>query len=355
MNLHSRFLTALLEYNANETGSHLDSFLRHVIGINNFDISAVSIRREYFEIDIFVSNTQSKQAVIIENKIAAGDQNNQLQRYHKEISSQGFHDINLVYLTPDGHEPSVQSVGELHFTPISYKSDILPWLTCCQRRAQDLPSLRESIAQYIRVVRKLTGKDIEGAYMSVLTDLCLEGNNLILLHDLHQAMKQAQIGLLRKLWKEIDETTGRMIPDLPTPSWTIVTLTSVDTAPFTSRPNIEDFVDRQSANLVLRFPLTDRTGIGIGADSGGTYFGVYCYKDYTEQRYHLLQRFGLQKALSNNWLWYHYTVNALCQKSPTKEQLTLLLRDSQRTQFVTELVFEFNRLVWERLKRGATE
>ena len=66
--------------------------------------------------------------------------------------------------------------------------EIIPWLERCQERAYDNPALRESVAQYIHLIRKLTGTDLKGAYMTASEELLLENNNLVLVHDLSEAM-----------------------------------------------------------------------------------------------------------------------------------------------------------------------
>ena len=352
VNLHSRFIAALLEWSADAPAGNLDDFLRRVLCISDFDHTIATIRREYLDIDILISNTSSKQAVVIENKILAEDQKEQLIKYHKALKSQGYCDIHLVYLTLDGRTPSSQSVGDLPYTPISYKDDLLPWLKCCQLRAQDSPYLRESIAQYIRIVKGLTGTDIEGAYMNDLIDLCLEDSNLVLVHDLDLAMKQARIRLLRCLWREIEDALNHTIPDLSKRSWTIVKQGTVDSAIPTEGPDVEQFVQKQGAELILRFPSNcPQAGAGIGAAASGTYYGVYCHKDHKEQYEHLRQLFDSTKNISSDrWPWYQYVEKGLNQKNPTRSQLGMLLESSERSQYAMEIALLFKERVWDKIK-----
>ena len=67
----------------------------------------------------------------------------------------------------------------------------------------DEPALRESVAQYLHLIAKLTGTDYKEAYMTDLKELCLKDNNLVLVHDLQEAMVEARVSLLHKLWQEI--------------------------------------------------------------------------------------------------------------------------------------------------------
>ena len=94
-------------------------------------------------------------AIIIENKIYAIDQYHQLLRYNnygKQRFPKGF---KLIYLTLDGHEASKDSLGdnEIDYHCISYKGHILNWLSKCVMLAYDKPLVRETISQYITLIK----------------------------------------------------------------------------------------------------------------------------------------------------------------------------------------------------------
>ena len=162
-NLHSRLLAALLDYRSSDTERiNLRDFLERVIGLHEFGHGTASIIREHFKIDILVISHDGKSAIVIENKIDAGDMPKQLQRYYYTMRQQGCQEVHLVYLTLDGHEPSPDAIGDLDCKSISYKDDILPWLDRCKHYAKEDPSLRETLAQYMKVLRKLTGADTFG-------------------------------------------------------------------------------------------------------------------------------------------------------------------------------------------------
>jgi hypothetical protein len=94
--------------------------------------------------------------IFIENKIYAGDQDKQILRYSKVPNSVVF------YLTLDGHAPSEESSDELtpgkDFFLLSYKEDIKNWLKACQKEVSDFPIIRETIKQYLILIKKLTGQ-----------------------------------------------------------------------------------------------------------------------------------------------------------------------------------------------------
>ncbi len=172
---HSAFLAELL----NPKGSHgqkdvfLKLFLKHLksIGlVNDFLSENAKVQTEQHvgflnldkseggRLDICLTDEGASQ-IFIENKIYAGDQENQLLRYHN-------HNKNalLLYLCLDEKEVSEHSIKHLeqgtHFHLITYKSDIVTWLEECKKEAVSHPMLREIIAQYINLIKYLTGQTI---------------------------------------------------------------------------------------------------------------------------------------------------------------------------------------------------
>lgn len=110
-------------------------------------------------IDILIRDKEF--ALIIENKIYASDQKNQLIRYdnYGKASAQNY---KLLYLTLYGDEANNDSAGELDsYIRISYASDILNWLNECVRLTYNKPLIRETLNQYINYIKKLTYQNME--------------------------------------------------------------------------------------------------------------------------------------------------------------------------------------------------
>uniref|UniRef100_UPI004049E3EF PDDEXK-like family protein n=1 Tax=Gelidibacter sp. TaxID=2018083 RepID=UPI004049E3EF len=105
-------------------------------------------------IDIFLKN--GDHCICIENKIYAPDQNVQIQRYCNYNSTKN----KVFYLTLKGDEPHIDSRGDLKvnedYYNLSYKKNIIEWLELCLKEVTNFPSLRESINQYILLIKKLT-------------------------------------------------------------------------------------------------------------------------------------------------------------------------------------------------------
>jgi hypothetical protein len=163
---HSPVLAELL----NPEGKHGQGaiFLRLFLAefeIQDFDAETAKLRREHFigrnteesggRLDILLNDRLGK-TILIENKIGAGDQSKQMERYRNY--SQNAH---LFYLSLDGHEPanlSPEKLKDINCRCISYEKGILAWLKKCHKEAASLATVRETIAQYIHLIAELTNQ-----------------------------------------------------------------------------------------------------------------------------------------------------------------------------------------------------
>lgn len=100
-------------------------------------------------------------SLIIENKIYAGDQSNQLLRYYKFAKTK-YHsseNFKILYLTLWGSCASTISTGKdfsFDYTRISYAKNIIKWLEQCASFAYDKPKVRETIIQYKHLLTQIT-------------------------------------------------------------------------------------------------------------------------------------------------------------------------------------------------------
>ena len=352
VNLHSRFLHALLDHQSPDTGrQNLKDFLQK-IGVEKFKLDGVTVRREYKNIDILIINNDTKQhPVVIENKIYAEDRPAQLQTYYDTLKKEKYSDIHLLYLTLDGQDPSKDSVGNRPYQTISYRDDLLPWLKCCQMYACEEPELRESIAQYIHLIRKLTGTDFEEAYMNELQDLLSKGNNLIIAHDLNEAMTRTKISLLRKLWCEIEsalQDIKEQIPNFPDKD---------KKASNISEERIKKYIKKKEGNLLLYY-RAKKIHLGVQLDRSHSryniYFGVFCNKTAGPNRYKKLKK-ALHDALNGQydkkWPWWRYADEDLCFDPPNRKTLKLLSDESERKKFAKGIADGLME-VWKQMKEA---
>lgn len=98
----------------------------------------------------------------IENKINATDRPKQLLRYKNFIKGNPH---TLLYLTLDGHEPSEDSSCSLQsktdYQCVSYVVEIHKWLKEILLLSINRPLVRDTIQQYLKVIRKLTNQDMK--------------------------------------------------------------------------------------------------------------------------------------------------------------------------------------------------
>lgn len=109
-------------------------------------------------IDIIMED--GNHAIIIENKIYAQDQPAQLLRYTNFARDNYPHGYRLLYLTLDGKEASDDSAQGCPYQCISYKNEISKWLEECARISFDRPLVRETIRQYINLIKQLTNQSM---------------------------------------------------------------------------------------------------------------------------------------------------------------------------------------------------
>jgi len=187
-NTHSAILAELL----NPNGTHglksklLDCFigtLDEYFTIQDFNCENARIRTEHSttegRIDILIEDEQRKKAIIIENKVYAGDQREQLIRYNKyaeETYQKGNYQI--LYLTLWGDDASEQSGDGVSYLPISYRENVVSWLEKCVAIASRFPMVRETIIQYINHLKQLTNQDMDSKNQEEITDVLSKIENL---------------------------------------------------------------------------------------------------------------------------------------------------------------------------------
>lgn len=140
---------------------------RYYEHINSFDTEKATAKKEIHiggvkhetaeggRVDIVVSS--GNKHLVIENKIYAGDQDQQLLRYDNHYKNDP-----IIYLTLYGDEPSKASKGNLvlgtDFICISYHTDISNWLEKCIKEMTNKPIIRETLNQYLFLIKSLTNQ-----------------------------------------------------------------------------------------------------------------------------------------------------------------------------------------------------
>jgi hypothetical protein len=225
--LHSNFIAYLLNPNASHGQGtiYLDLFLKMIsnkikltqtkndtIEIK-LDSKSTRVSVEYYigkktdeeggRIDIICID-RNNNMIIIENKIHAPDQKNQISRYNNYNKN-----AILIYLDLFGNNPTKDSLGdkeisELNLIILSYENDIIQWLELCLKESYQLPLIRESVFQYLSTIKKLTNqieiKEMDNDIVNILTSNKEKITSAILIE---KALNDAKKVLIKKFGEEL--------------------------------------------------------------------------------------------------------------------------------------------------------
>lgn len=202
--LHSRLLATLLNPKANHgLGNEFLKLFLIALGLPEDYITHCKeqiVERPIGEvtettggrIDIILEDREH--AVIIENKIYAGDQPNQLLRYHNYgVKTFGKNNFKLVYLTLYGSDPSASSLGGAHFNfiKLSYAQDILKLLEKLVKTQPQKP-VHSTVEDYITIIKQLTHQDMDTKYQQSIIEEAIKSDNIDVTSEL--LLLQKQIG-----------------------------------------------------------------------------------------------------------------------------------------------------------------
>lgn len=210
VNLHSKFIAELL----NPDGSHgqgnifLKLFIKTIQSDSNFTIETedVQVFREKENIDIFIKSYPK--AIIIENKIYTEDHSDQLSRYIEGVKRStriAESDILLIYLTLFGSEPNEKKVLD-KVVNISYQQHICQWLELCIKEAALIPTLRESLLQYLRLIKELTHQSQNKNNIMEIKDFLLKGNNLQAAIAIEPAIFESKVEIQVRFWEKLQSS-----------------------------------------------------------------------------------------------------------------------------------------------------
>lgn len=218
---HSRFIYDFL----NPEGSHcignnyLKLFVDNVLNLkfSDEDYRTVKVYREFSlnkgesRIDILIETKNF--SIPIEVKIDAKDQPLQIERYYEYAKSTGKTAM-VYYLTPNGREPSPKSLGVLYknydlkekVSDISFETDIIKWLNFCIREDATIKIsvLRETIQQYISLLKKITNQSEEGLKVEIVNLILSSEENFKSALVLEKNLAIAKAAKMKEIFKKID-------------------------------------------------------------------------------------------------------------------------------------------------------
>ena len=215
--VHSAFLATLLD----PQGSHrqgdlfLQLFTKQLSQIvYDFDTKSAVVECEKYigrmtettggRIDIHIEDKKGHK-IIIENKIYAPDQTNQLIRYHNYAP-----DAVLLYLTLDGKEPGKDSAGDLveeeQYYLISYSNEILDWLADCYEAVKRIPTLAEGVNHYINLIKIITNQSTNIMMTKEIAEVIgSSSSNIQAAIEIQRALQDVKINIQQKFWNKLIE------------------------------------------------------------------------------------------------------------------------------------------------------
>lgn len=223
VNLHSRFISELFK-NKKYGKVFIKLFLEEIdIQMDQMENLEIEIKLEHqfdsssrIDILIEIKSSTSKKAIIIENKIYAEDQQEQLQRYFDGVKNKGYkkEEIEILYLTLNGDTPSKESLGTLlkekDVKNISYKENIINWIEKCCKEVAVIPVIRETLIQYKQLLLKLTNKE-SGEYMEELKELLLKNNQYLkVAYTIPDILSEIKKELQFKFWSLLENEMKRL-------------------------------------------------------------------------------------------------------------------------------------------------
>ena len=362
-NLHSRFISVLLDPNGpHKLGTKfLDLFIDTVESKFEYTTQTLTVRpnftnsSEYRDIDIYINS--SSHSIIIENKVGAEDSNHeergQLEKYYEEALEDGYNpeNIEIFYLTHDGHSPSEKSVNTTGKHPelkekvhcITYEYEILNWLKECAKESYDKPILRESINQYIKLVQEMTNNDMQIEERKTLTELIGKNeDNLKSAKYLIDNFKHVQWHTIYDFWKELTEV-------LANKGYTIVR--PVDDRVINLLVHGGPIHKKQDFNLY--FESSKQTPIAINCD----YRDSLCYgisnpnSKFSKSIKDAAKNYTLSKKTedsNSSWPYWCYFESEGCDivfSNFSKDSTFNLISPNNRKQVIERIVNEIKRFV----------
>lgn len=177
-----------------------------------FDFNNARVYTEYHmtagRMDILISDNMGN-AIILENKIDAMDQSEQLKRYDSYAKVK-FKKYQIFYLTMEGITASDQSGDGVLYKCISYETNIIEWLESCVAVAVHFPIVRETLNQYINYLKTLTKQDMDTKSVEECVKLIVDNpENIKSAHRVHDFWEKCKHEIINRLRPKIIDIACR--------------------------------------------------------------------------------------------------------------------------------------------------
>lgn len=344
--LHSRFLAHLLDPSQSH-GLKQEPLKRFLIelGITDFTLEGISIKSEYKNIDIIICNNK-QQAIVIENKIYAADQPQQLYRYYETMRREGKTTIYLAYLTLDGREASDDSVKGIpesfinshHYLCISYAQHIARWIDRCLAVAVCSAGLRESLIQYKDLIEGLTGMSQSEEHINELKTLLNKEGNISYFQDLQRAYTECLIDYQFDIWNKLVAIISAEYSDMGV-------LHKGSFWGEDSRRYVDNFYkaakNKRWYGLYFALPL-EGAQVGIEMENQ-IFYGVRCFNKRHPEEHQQLRSLLSDESQAKNTEWWpmcRYSDTGINYESPSPDMLEQLSNEDERLKIASRLAEE---------------
>ncbi|QKJ22956.1 PD-(D/E)XK nuclease family protein [Poseidonibacter lekithochrous] len=256
----------------NQSKKYLEIFIADILNIKDFDFNSAKVNREHLtdtnrRIDFTIEDNNN--FIVIEMKIDAKDQINQLSDY-KKFADKKKKRTRCYYLTLNGNDASELSTKGISYERISFSFHILNWINKSIEKSFDLPIIRESLTQYKILIEKLTNKHTKEIEMEVL--------KMINTPDLIESatILSENIGLIwaKKeaiFWDEVKNRTSKVNTDIILDSSIYFFEKDVIEINYTSQEELTQKVNEKRSAKNIEF------GIRYKLNRNGEHFNCYLY------------------------------------------------------------------------------
>lgn len=296
-NTHSAIIAEFL--NPNGTHGLNSKLLKEFIELfveenlkNSFNLEKTKVFTEYStlygRIDILIEDDSN--AIIIENKLYAIDQYEQLNRYNSYAQKYKNHQI--FYLTLFGSEASEHSGKDVNYTCLSYEKQIVEWLEKSVAIAVHFPMVRETINQYVNHLKTLTNQDMDTKNKEELVKMIIsEPNYIRSASEVHQVWEACKKGIINQLVPRLQEIALKLNLQLY-----IGENLGLNATGFWFKKTEWDY-------SILFWFDQNYERLSVGVDDWMLPGELKCPEDKKNRLNEFLKDFTIHKPINHNWMW----------------------------------------------------
>lgn len=297
-NTHSAIIAEFL--NPNGTHGLNSKLLKEFIELfaeesfkNSFSLEKAKVFTEYStlygRIDILIEDSNQSNAIIIENKLYATDQYEQLNRYN--TYAQKYKSYQIFYLTLSGNEASEHSGKDVNYICLSYEKDIVEWLEKSVAIAVHFPMVRETINQYVNHLKTLTNQDMDTKNKEELVKMIItEPGYIKSASEVHQVWEACKQGIIHQLVPRLQEIEIKLNLQLY-----IGDNLGLNATGF--------WFKKPEWDYSILFWFESNHFMSVGIDDWELPNNVKCSEDKKNRLKEFLRDFTIHKPVNHNWMW----------------------------------------------------